>query len=101
MSFVTHALTVVVLSSMVILNVISPTKCRGWPFASSMATGLGYVMTFMSPKRCSTSSDKSDFVRCISNRALNLNEFFPVEGRGDILTVVWHFLFDATVLFCC
>ena len=81
-------LTVVVLSSMVILNVISLTKCRGWPFASAMATGPGYVMMFMVPKRCSTSSDRSDFVRCISNRALNLNEDLPVESHGEILTVV-------------
>ena len=79
---------VVVLSSMVILNVISPTKCKGWPFASSMATGPGYVMTFMVPKRCLMSFDRSDFVRCISNRALNLNEDLPVESHGEILTVV-------------
>ena len=43
-SFVTHALTLVVLSSTVILNVISPTKFRGWPFASNRATGPGYSL---------------------------------------------------------
>ena len=38
-SFVTHAFTLIVLSSTVILNVISHTKFRGWPFASNRATG--------------------------------------------------------------
>ena len=33
------------------------------------------------------SSDKSDFVRFISNRALNLNGLMPVEGLGTIVIV--------------
>ena len=86
MAFVTHAVTLVVLPAIMILNVISPEQYKGCPSASVFPTRPGYVIICATPKRFSTSSDTINFVLDMSKRAFHSKALLPVEALGIIWT---------------